>query len=82
MVDTERALPPRRDKNEKIELVTICDQFNPLKHSTSLPYTFTKFGVSMSSLIKSLSLIVYNSHNNAHHSTCRVGGLFYWDNLR
>ena len=28
------------------------------------------------SLIKSLSLVVYNSHNNAHHSTCRVGGLF------
>ncbi len=34
------------------------------------------------SLIKSLSLVVYNSHNNAHHSTCRVGGLFYWDNAK
>ena len=37
---------------------------------------------NMSNLIKSLSLVVYNSLNNAHHSTCRVGGLFYWDNIR
>jgi hypothetical protein len=38
--------------------------------------------INISNLIKSLSLVVYNSFNNAHHSTYRVGGLFYWDNIR
>jgi len=42
------------NENEKIELVTNCDRFNSLKHSTSLPYAFTEFGVSMlSSVLKS-----------------------------
>lgn len=34
-------------KNEKNELVTICDRFNPLKHSTSLPKAFTEKGLYM-----------------------------------
>ena len=29
------------------ELVTNCDRFRPLKHSTSAPYAYTVFGVSM-----------------------------------
>ncbi len=29
-------------KTEKNELVTNCDRFNSLKHSTALPYAFTK----------------------------------------
>ena len=42
------------NENEKKELVTNCDQFNSLKHSTSLPYAFTEFGISMlSSMLKS-----------------------------
>ena len=34
-------------KDEMEELVTNCDRFNVLKHSTSAPYAFTIFGVSM-----------------------------------
>jgi hypothetical protein len=34
-------------KNEKIELVTNCDRFNSLKHSTSLPFAFTEHGAVM-----------------------------------
>ena len=32
---------------EKNELVTNCDRFRTLKHSSSLPYAFTEQGVSM-----------------------------------
>ncbi len=32
---------------EKNELVTICDRFKTLKHSTTLPYAFTEHGVAM-----------------------------------
>jgi hypothetical protein len=34
-------------KDEKYELVTICDRFNSLKHSTVLPYAFTEHGAVM-----------------------------------
>ena len=34
-------------KEEMKELVTNCDRFRSLKHSTSAPYAFTVFGVSM-----------------------------------
>ena len=33
--------------HEKNELVTNCHRFEPLKHSTSLPYAFTEHGVTM-----------------------------------
>ena len=33
--------------NELDKLVTNCDRFNKLKHSTSNPYAFTERGVSM-----------------------------------
>ncbi len=32
---------------EKTELVTICDRFQPMKHSTSNPFAFTEQGVAM-----------------------------------
>jgi hypothetical protein len=32
---------------EKNELVTNCDRFESWKHSSVLPYTFTKYGVAM-----------------------------------
>ncbi len=35
------------NKDEKNELVTNCDRFNSLKHSTSLPYAFTEHGAIM-----------------------------------
>lgn len=39
---------------EKQELVTNCDRFNKLKHSTSLPFAFTEQGVAMlSSVLRS-----------------------------
>ena len=31
---------------EKDELVTICDRFIPLKHSSSNPYAFTEHGMT------------------------------------
>ena len=34
-------------KAEKYELVTNCDRFNSLKHSTSFPYAFTEHGALM-----------------------------------
>jgi hypothetical protein len=39
------------ENNEKNELVTNCDRFEPLKHSTTLPYVFTEQGVSMLSAV-------------------------------
>lgn len=36
---------------EKDELVTNCDRFESLKHSTALPYAFTEQGVSMLSAV-------------------------------
>ena len=48
-------------KNEKIELVTNCDRFDGLKHSSSLPYAFTELGVSMlSSVLNSERAIKVN----------------------
>ena len=38
-------------ESEKNELVTNCDRFKTLKHSTSLPYAFTEQGVSMLSAV-------------------------------
>jgi len=47
----ERRFPPdfmfRLTKNEKDELVTNCDRFERLKHSSALPRAFTEQGVSM-----------------------------------
>ena len=34
-------------KDEMMELVTNCDRFRTLKHSTSEPYAYTEYGVSM-----------------------------------
>ena len=40
--------------NEVVKLVTICDRFRLLKHSSSLPYAFTEHGVTMlASVLKS-----------------------------
>ena len=48
-------------KNERDELVTNCDRFETLKHSTTLPYAFTEQGVSMlSSVLNSEIAIVVN----------------------
>ncbi|OYY23476.1 MAG: hypothetical protein B7Y68_05980 [Thiotrichales bacterium 35-46-9] len=43
--------------DEKNELVTNCDRFASLKHSSSLPYAFTEQGVSMLSAAKSLEVL-------------------------
>ena len=37
---------------EKEQLVTNCDRFRSLKHSSSLPYAFTEQGVAMLSSVK------------------------------
>lgn len=47
--------PPRfkfqLNNEEKDELVTNCDRFKKLKHSSSLPYAFTEQGVAMLSAV-------------------------------
>ena len=41
----------RLTKKEKYELVTNCDRFKPLKHSSVLPRAFTEQGVAMLSSV-------------------------------
>jgi hypothetical protein len=40
-----------KSKNEKNELVTNCDRFEKMKHSSTLPNAFTEQGVSMLSAV-------------------------------
>ena len=48
-------------KHERDELVTICDRFNTLKHSTVNPYAFTEHGVAMlSSVLNSEKTVQIN----------------------
>jgi hypothetical protein len=51
----ERRFPPdfmlRLTKKEKNELVTNCDRFERLKHSSALPRAFTEQGVAMLSSV-------------------------------
>jgi hypothetical protein len=50
-----RRFPPdfmfKLTKNEKTELVTSCDRFKTLKHSSALPTAFTEQGVAMLSSV-------------------------------
>lgn len=49
------------NKAETEELVTNCDRFNPLKHSTVLPFAFSEYGVAMlSSVLHSKRAIQVN----------------------
>jgi len=49
------------NKEEKNELVAICDRFKTLKHSTALPFAFTEYGVAMlSSVLNSEKAIQVN----------------------
>jgi len=41
----------RLTEYEKKELVTKCDQFNKMKHSSSLPCVFTELGIAMLSSV-------------------------------
>ena len=51
----------RLTKEEKDKLVTNCDRFTPLKHSSALPKVFTEQGVAMlSSILKSDRAIQVN----------------------
>ena len=48
-------------KSESNELVTKCDRFKTLKHSTVTPYAFTEQGVAMlSSVLKSERAVLVN----------------------
>lgn len=44
-------------RQEKAELVTICDRFNSLKHSTVLPHVFTQEGIAMLSSVLNFEAI-------------------------
>jgi hypothetical protein len=49
------------DKTEKNQLVTNCDRFATLKHSSSCPYAFTENGVAMlSSVLNSETAVMVN----------------------
>ena len=49
------------NETEKIELVTNCDRFKTLKHSSTMPYAFTEQGVAMlSSVLKSAVAVDVN----------------------
>ena len=51
----------RLGRSEKDELVTICDRFSRLKHSTAMPYAFTEQGVAMlSGILNSERAILVN----------------------
>lgn len=44
---------------EKIELVTVCDRFKRLKHSTVLPHVFTEFGaIMLANVLRSESAVL------------------------
>ncbi len=47
--------------NEKYELVTNCDRFKVLKHSTSNPYVFTEQGVAMLSAVLKSETAIHTS---------------------
>ena len=50
-------------KEEMNELVTNCDRFNILKHSTARPYAFTEQGVAMlSTVLRSETAIRMSIH--------------------
>ena len=51
----------RLSSNEKEELVTNCDRFNALKHSTSNPYVFTEQGVAMLSAVLKSETAIHTS---------------------
>jgi hypothetical protein len=52
------------NENEFKEPVAICDRFKTLKHSASLPYAFTEYGVAMlSSVLNSKRAIAINIHS-------------------
>ena len=49
------------NKTEKAELVTNCDRFEMLKHSSAMPYAFTEQGVAMlSSVLRSQTAVEVN----------------------
>jgi len=51
----------RVSKEEKNELITICDDLEPLKFTKNLPYAFTEYGVAMlSSVLNSERAIQVN----------------------
>ena len=51
----------RLTKEERNELVTICDQLTNLKHSSAMPYVFTESGVAMlSSVLNSEKAVQIN----------------------
>ena len=55
---------------EKNELVTNCDRFKRLKHSSTLPYAFTEQGVAMLSVVLHSEIAVkINIRKNFHHYT-------------
>lgn len=51
----------RLSSNEKEELVTNCDRFKALKHSTSNPYVFTEQGVAMLSAVLKSETAIHTS---------------------
>jgi len=68
--------------DEKTELVTICDRFNNLKHSSVNPYVFTEQGVAMlSAVLRSdiavqVSIQIMNAFVQMRKSIISNAGIF------
>lgn len=71
----------RLNQPETAELVTNCDRFNSLKHSSSTPFAFTEQGVAMlASVLRSeaavrVSLQIMDAFVEMRHILLRNGGL-------
>lgn len=68
--------------NEFNKLVTICDRFRNLKHSTSLPYAFTEEGVSMlatvlkSNIAVEISIQIMDAFVSMRHFLVSNAGIY------
>jgi hypothetical protein len=68
------------DPAERKELVTNCDRFKILKHSSSLPFAFTELGVAMlSSVLNSEQAIAINMHIMRVFTKVKEAGLAHQD---
>ncbi len=54
------------DETEKLELVTNCDRFEKLKHSSINPYAFTEQGVAMLSAFSKMNKDLHEIFNKPY----------------
>ena len=57
-------------KSEQLGLVTICDRFKSLKHSSSQSYAFTEQGVAMLSRITRINISLVTAYPRYNYIHC------------